>query len=152
MAILYIKIVDNNPLLYEYYKNYKVKHEGDSGIDLITPKTFTIDPYKVDTLDFGIQCKIVKNDNSTSYLLYPRSSISNTPIMLANSVGVIDSNYRGNLLAKFRNFSLEKYEIKEGTRICQICLPSLKNINTIIIVDELDKTSRGSGGFGSTGI
>lgn len=146
---LYIKVVNDNEVVKKYYANYKTKNEGDSGIDLITPFT---EPVKwksgVNTLDFGIQCKITKDDKPISYYLYPRSSISSTPLMLANSVGVIDAGYRGNIMAKFRCF--EEYDVLPNSRFCQLCTPTLEPIKEIILVDSLDVTTRGSGGFGST--
>lgn len=83
------------------------------------------------------------------YYMYPRSSISKTSMRLANSVGIIDSGYRGHLIAMVDtepNTSLKKYE-----RYFQICAPNLCPI-FVKMVDQIDtNTSRGSGGFGSTG-
>ena len=67
-----------------------------------------------------------------------------------DSVGIIDRDYRGNLMGCFDNISSEDYVIKAGTRLLQICAPNLEPI-TFELVDELSTTSRGTGGFGSTG-
>ena len=69
---------------------------------------------------------------------------------MSNSVGIIDAGYRGNLMAALDNHSDEPYFIEKGTRLFQICSPIFSNIN-MKVVDELSETSRGSGGFGSTG-
>ena len=87
-----------------------------------------------------------------SYYLYPRSSISKTPLMLANHVGVIDSGYRGNIIGSFRNL-VEKYTVQKYTRLLQICAPDLRPLYVeIVSIEDLDITSRNEGGFGSTGI
>ena len=98
-----------------------------------------------------------KNYN-TGYYLYPRSSIVKTQFRLANSVGIIDSGYRGNIMGVFDikelqstklDFKLEKY-----TRLLQICSPTLCPIYVILVKteEELGETERGLGGFGSSGI
>ena len=75
---------------------------------------------------------------------------SKTPLRLANSMGLIDKGYRGNIMGCFDNRSDEDYLIKKGDRLLQICSPSLDEIS-YELVDELDRTERGTGGFGSTG-
>lgn len=84
-----------------------------------------------------------------SYYLYPRSSISKTPLRMSNGTGIIDAGYRGNIIAKVDNISENDYKIEKGTRLFQICDVSLDEID-IKIVDELSCTTRGDGGFGST--
>ena len=71
--------------------------------------------------------------------------------MLVNSVGIIDSGYRGNLMAAFYNTKKESVIINEGDRLVQICLPALSPEFEVQLVDKLDKTTRGEGGLGSTG-
>ena len=97
-----------------------------------------------------------ENNYSESYYLYPRSSISKTPLMLANSVGIIDSGYRGNIKAAVKCFLSEEnkneiYKIKKGTRLFQICASNLESFS-IEITKELSKSKRGEKGFGSSGI
>uniref|UniRef100_A0A6C0CYT8 dUTP diphosphatase n=1 Tax=viral metagenome TaxID=1070528 RepID=A0A6C0CYT8_9ZZZZ len=84
-----------------------------------------------------------------SYYLYPRSSISKTPLRMSNGTGIIDAGYRGNIIAKVDNISDNDYKIEKGTRLFQLCDASLDEIE-IKIVDELSSTSRGESGFGST--
>lgn len=137
---------------YEQFYNTKKNYASDSGFDLYCTKEVTIDPWQVGTIDSGIACSpFVRNDEKVSgYYLYPRSSISKTPLMLANSVGIIDSSYRGPILSKVRNMSDKPYTVKEGTSLFQLCSPNLRPFEEIIFVDELDQTERGDGGFGST--
>ena len=125
----------------------------------------------VNKIDFKVKCsaKIHSFSNSfsnsfyTGYFLYPRSSISKTPLRLANSLGIIDSGYRGNLIGMFDVVNIDKdekreyndadYYIKKYDKLVQICAPNLCPI-FVEIVDTLEQlgeeTERGEGGFGST--
>jgi len=178
---LKIKIVNKN--VEKYYtnivKNYnnKYKIHPDSGFDLISPETLNgsmIWPkYKSNSflIDLGIQCSLTKLTttengnilkNPTPFYLYPRSSIYKTSYRLANSVGIIDCGYRGNLMAAMdfhANLGVGveeegpiKKDIKAGGRYWQLCAPNLEPLFSIQIVHNLDSTSRGSGGHGSTGL
>lgn len=172
-TVLVLKVVNNN--LFSYYKDGKSNyHQGDSGVDLYTPEDVTILPGETKFIDLGIQSEVKEFSNSNdfirnlSYYLYPRSSISKTPLRLANSVGIIDAGYRGNLKAAVtyvptyqdlrrmvETGSLDcypPYKIEKGTRLFQICSNDLKPFNTVVFTDELTETSRGEGGFGSTGL
>ena len=112
---------------------------------------------------------MLKEESDTQtlpYYLYPRSSFSKTPLILGNHVGIIDKDYRGNILAvvKFMptydifqkfieqgNVSFnETYTIKKGTRLFQICANDLSPFS-YKIVQSLSNTSRGENGLGSTG-
>jgi dUTP pyrophosphatase len=96
------------------------------------------------------------------YYLYPRSSIVKTPFRMANSVGIIDAGYRGEIMAVVDNIDsahndmktcIEKY-MPPMSRVFQICAPSLEPFFVRIVEheSELGVTERGSGGFGSTGV
>ena len=83
--------------------------------------------------------------------MYPRSSMgSRTPLRMSNSVGIIDSGYRGNIIGIVDNRSNEDYVVEKGTRLFQACSPTLSSIK-LMIVQELSETVRGGGGLGSTG-
>ena len=90
-------------------------------------------------------------NNPIPYYLYPRSSISKTDLRLANSVGIIDSGYRGNIIGIFDYIGNTKMTINKGTRLVQLCSHNLLPFKSITIVDKLDDTERGDGGIGSTG-
>jgi dUTP pyrophosphatase len=88
-------------------------------------------------------------------LLFPRSSITKKDLMLKNSVGVIDSTYRGELVFRFNDTKQytaiqKKDEYQIGERIGQIIFVDIPSI-TLKEVEELSETMRGTGGFGSTG-
>jgi dUTP pyrophosphatase len=100
-----------------------------------------------------ISTKFTANSQSffvnKSFLLVPRSSISKTPLRMANSIGIIDAGYRGSLKVVVDNISENDFVIKEGTKLFQICSPNLEEIN-VILTDTLSNTERGTGGFGSS--
>ena len=83
-------------------------------------------------------------------LLFPRSSISKTPHRLRNSVGVIDSGYRGEIILKFGgNSHPTTYDV--GDRVAQIIIMPFPEVRFVESL-ELSETERGDGGFGSTGV
>lgn len=134
----------------------KEKHD-DAGLDLFVLEDIIIKPMETVFIDFGIQCEMINERNENeAYYLYPRSSISKTPLIMANSVGIIDKGYRGNIKAVVRYIpqikeNIENYEIKKGTRLFQICSSSLKSFS-IEITEKLSESKRGNKGFGSSGV
>lgn len=82
--------------------------------------------------------------------IYNRSSCYKTGTMLANCVGVIDSDYRGEVKAIFFDYSDSESYYKEGDRIAQLIIEKLPDVE-LVEVSELSETERGGGGFGSTG-
>ena len=82
--------------------------------------------------------------------IYPRSSISKKSLALCNSVGVIDSDYRGELIVKFKTTTdVIPAVYKEGERIAQLVIQKVE-LPTFVESTELEETDRGEGGFGST--
>lgn len=131
---------------------------NDAGIDLYVPETIIVNNTRaVFFLDHQVICRMTKmnekNEEITvSYYLYPRSSISKTPFRLANSIGIIDSGYRGNIIAAL-DYNAE-YVLEKGQRIVQLCSPTLDPIQLVVCdsKEEMDmNTARSTGGFGSTG-
>lgn len=161
---LRIKIVNENAKGLYVTDN---SDKDDSGLDLYVLEDINMSLGETVFIDLGIQCEMLKNNKNVGYYLYPRSSISKTPLILANSIGIIDAGYRGNIKAAVKyipddNFFklLEKetlpvtypvYTIKKGTRLFQICSADLSPFKTTII-NSLSSSKRGEGGFGSTGI
>ena len=149
----------DNDNIKKYYENHSTFNEGDSGLDLFFHEDKLIKSGETLFIDFGIKCEMEQIPTSwdseseplpsLSYYLYPRSSISKTPLRMANSVGIIDAGYRGNIIAAVDNTSSEDYTIKAGQRLFQICSPTLLPFG-LILVDELSLRERGTGGFGST--
>lgn len=90
-------------------------------------------------------------DSSHVALLFARSGLGiKKGICLANGVGVIDSDYRGEIRVGLANLSGEDYTVMPGDRIAQLMIAPVV-CPTPLFVDELDETERGAGGLGSTG-
>ena len=130
---------------------------NDSGFDLFVPETVTIPVGKIQLINMGVKCAVTKkicicgSVVPSPYYLYSRSSVSKRGIILVNSAGIIDCGYRGPLMASFYNTRSVPVKIKQGTRLVQICMPNLNYDFNVELVNSLDKTERGEGGFGSTG-
>ena len=119
---------------------------GDACVDLYSVR-LEKDKYQNDVHYTGVAVEIPSNYVG---LLFPRSSISKTSCSLRNSVGVIDSSYRGELILKFGCASnLNCY--KPGDRVGQLLILPYPQIE-FELVEELSETLRGEGGFGSTGV
>ena len=125
---------------------------GDAGFDLYFAGDLVIGPNETKMIDLKIQCEGLSDTNSrnVSYTLECRSSISKTPLRLANSRGIIDSGYRGNLMVCVDNISNSHYQIKKGQRLFQICGRYLEPIE-VELVENLSESERGTNGFGSSG-
>jgi len=147
-----LKIKTNTPMLFEMYQNHGTYHIGDAGLDLFFPEDIIIPSKSIGfSINMGLSCEMInKYSKNISYYLYPRSSISKTPLRLSNSVGIVDSGYRGNIYAVFDNISDEDIIITKGDRLVQICSPELKPFS-FELVEKLSETERGSNGIGSTG-
>lgn len=85
------------------------------------------------------------------FTLEPRSSIYKTGFIMANSRGIIDRSYRGQLMAPVVSVGSNFTSVEKGTRLFQIIAPALGYIKEVVYVDSLPDTVRGEGGFGSTG-
>lgn len=122
--------------------------DGDAGLDLTAVTYHRNYDYNFVEYDTGIAVEIPKGFVG---LVYPRSSISKTPHSLANSVGVIDSGYRGTIKLRMRtDDSREDAEYTYGDKIGQLIIMPIPQVE-LTEVDELSDTERGDGGFGSTG-
>lgn len=161
----------------ELYQNHSTYHQGDSGLDLFVVADEIIPAGETRLVDLGISCQLVStnieynssllsiefiNDLSDlykkhfykekyySYNMYSRSSISKTPLRLANGVGLCDSGYLGPLKAALHNTSLIDYTIKKGERYVQLARPDLEEVSFELVESFGRTTTRGQGGFGST--
>ena len=164
--IIQLQLLEDNKELYET-SIAKGNNKNDSGFDLFVPESVTIESGEIKLINMGVKCAVSKistklaiNDGKTKkmtqsesspYYLYARSSVSKRGIILANSVGIIDSGYRGPLMAAFYNTKKESVTIEKGDRIVQICMPNLSYNFSVNLVESLDSTERGEGGLGSTG-
>lgn len=175
--VMRLKIfIDGNDALNDKYIAHAQKHNSkiigephfyDSGFDVLLPNSdanvysscLNFFSKSVNKVDFQIRCcaeifscENISNNYYTGFYVYPRSSLSKTPLRLANCTGIIDAGYRGPLIGMFDSSS-EFYETAAYDRLIQICAPNLMPI-FVNVVDNLadlgPNTSRGEGGFGST--
>lgn len=132
--------------------NARPYSERDSGFDLYLESNHQMTAGSVYRLSTGIRAMSVNSETGLNegFCLYARSSVSRYPMMLANSVGIIDPTYRGIISGAFYVFL--DITVNQGERYLQLTHPSLMPWNTVEIVESLPTTSRGEGGYGSTGI
>jgi len=124
-------------------------HDTDAAADLYAMEDQVIGPHTIgNKLRTGVKIQLPEGWLA---LIIPRSSIgAKTPLRLSNSVGLIDSGYRGELGVLYDNISNEPYEIHTGDRIAQLLvMPSYRF--QAKVVDILADSDRGEGGFGSSG-
>ena len=143
--ILTVQLSD--PTLTDFYGTTPKNHATDSGFDLYVTEDITIAQFSQATIDHQVLCE---PSFAGGYYLYPRSSISKTPLRLANSVGIIDNTYRGHIMAKVDNISDAPYTVRRGERLFQLCHPSLLPLHVKFASSINTDTARGAGGFGST--
>lgn len=122
---------------------------GDAGLDLCVSSgcPVIIVPNEVFPVNTGVAVEIPDGHVG---LLLPRSSLAKKNLMLANTVGVIDSGYRGEIIAKIRSFSSDNEVLVPHERFSQLIVVPFKQVE-VEVVEELSETERGAGGFGSTG-
>lgn len=124
---------------------------GSAGTDLYAciDDSVTIEPGQLVIVPTGIAVELP--DNGCAAFLYARSGLGvKHGICLSNGVGVIDSDYRGEICAGLCNVSDKPYTIEPFERICQMVIAPVI-VPEIVETDELDETQRGEGGFGSSG-
>ena len=145
-----LQILPINESSQSLYQNHGTFHEGDSGLDLFIMEDVTVPAGETVFLKLGVKCAAYSsNGESVSWLVLPRSSISKTPLRLANSIGLIDAGYRGELMAAVDNIKSVDFTVKKGERYFQAVSFDGGPIS-MEIVTQLTETTRGEGGFGST--
>ena len=143
MIEIQIKLLDEDLPMPRY------QHEGDAGLDLPSRVDYVLEPGERAMIPTGIAVAIPRG---YAGFVLPRSGLaSRHGIALVNSPGLVDSGYRGEMAIIMINTDKRKaFHIKRGDRIAQLVIQKVVEATTIR-VSELDETSRGAGGFGSTG-
>lgn len=139
-----IKKLNKNALIPEYHSI------GAAGADIYAcvENDIKINPGEVVLIPTGIALEIPEG---YEVQIRPRSGLASKGIILPNSPGTIDSDYRGEVKVILMNLSKEQFIIHNHDRIGQMILSKFEKIE-FQEVDDLNPTERGSGGFGSTGI
>lgn len=145
MTVLFKKLTDKEIPLPSYAT------DGAAGMDICAclDEAVTVAPMGRALIPTGLAIAVPE---TAAAMLYPRSGLAvKHGITLSNCVGVIDSDYRGEIKIGIINQSDKEFTVNDGDRIAQIVItPIIKA--TPLFADTLDDTARGSGGFGSTGI
>ena len=121
--------------------------EGDSGFDLYLSEDVTLEPGEMKLCKTGIQVELPEN---YEFQVRPRSSNPKKLLIIPNSPGTVDNLYRGEVRVWLYNTSNESMLLQKGERYCQL-IPCRVDQMELEIVNELNKTERGDGGFGHTG-
>ncbi len=123
-------------------------HPGDAGLDLASCETVEIAPGSTAMVRTGIAIALPPG---TEGQVRPRSGLAaKHAVTVLNAPGTIDEGYRGELRVILINHGLEVFRVEPGMRIAQLVVAPVLRVDTAL-VDSLDDTTRGTGGFGSTG-
>jgi len=123
----------------------KRAHPTDAGADLVSTEDLEIYPGDQKLVDTGVAVKIPEGYGG---FVFNRSSQGKKGITIPHSVGVIDSDYRGNIKVILKNTGDDPYKIQRGDRVAQLVIMPVLLVD---FVDAWNDTVRGKGGFGSTG-
>lgn len=134
--------------------------KSDSGTDLRFPTETVIEPSNTRNglptiVDMQVKIRCRRDGKFVAFFVVPRSSIAKTPLSFANSIGVIDSGYQGNIRLALHNHSDTTFVIGKGFSLAQIVTHDLSPAQVDVVSNDhfafYYTTSRADGGFGSTG-
>lgn len=139
-------------------------HVGDAGMDLRAAEDVVVRP-AADQNVFGTMSLFCTNHNIVRVrtglkialppmhvgFIVPRSGLGSKGLTVANSPGIIDAGYRGEIQVALVNHSRKNFEIKKGDRIAQLVVVPFTQVNIEVVDEFSEETERGEGGFGSTG-
>ena len=132
-------------------KNVKLQyaHDGDAGVDLYAAEEYTLKPFERALISTGIKIAVPRGYEAQ---IRPKSGLAiDHGITLLNTPGTIDTGYRGEIKVIIINLGKEAYTIKKNSKIAQMVFSRVEQAQ-FKEVDELAETTRGEGGFGSTGL
>jgi dUTP pyrophosphatase len=141
--ILKVKKLSNDTKIPEY------AHLGDAGLDLFSIDSTEILPGESKLIHTGISVELPQN---TEAQVRPRSGLAlKNQITVLNTPGTIDEGYRGEIGVILINHGKETFKVKNGMKIAQMVIKPVLSVEVEEVVD-LSSSSRGEGGFGSTGV
>lgn len=124
-------------------------HEGDAGMDLFSVEEVILKPMERKLVHTGIKIQLPKN---TEAQIRPRSGLAlKNGITVLNTPGTIDEGYRGEIGIILINLGTEEFKVEEGMKVAQMVIKPTLSLEVEEVV-ELTETTRGQGGFGSTGV
>ena len=143
-----IEIIFTNPRAeYLYAPQYATV--GSAGMDLRALEHTVLHPGE--TIPFSMGYRIYIGDHTLCGLIVPRSGLGIKGIMPANVLGLIDSDYQGELMVYLKNHGDENFIVESGDRIAQLVIMPVESVYFSIVSEFKHSTDRGEGGFGSTG-
>ncbi|MEL6328223.1 MAG: dUTP diphosphatase [Planctomycetota bacterium] len=126
--------------------------EGSVGMDMracLPGETRVLEPGAIAKIPTGLACAVPRGYEGQ---VRPRSGLATKHgVTVPNAPGTIDSDYRGELVVALINLGPEAFEIEHGMRVAQLVIAPVAHVR-VEVVDRLDETARGTGGFGSTGV
>lgn len=131
---------------FEGGKLPEYKRDGDVCMDCYARKRVTVSSYGRRLVPLGFALELPKGYEA---VIRPRSGMTKDGIEV--SIGTIDTNYRGEVMACVYNTTEEDFVVEKGDRICQLAIREAPTV-TWEVVEELSETERGENGFGSSGI
>ena len=148
-----------SPAGAEFYKSITERSNDNAGFDLYLSESIQTTFHGVSMCPLGCRARMVRCspdglEEEVHYWLAPRSSIWKSGVMMANSMGIIDRTYRGPLMGAVLPLARAEGSavlLEKGVRLFQVLAPDMGWIREVRIVDSLPETTRGEGGFGSTG-
>jgi dUTP pyrophosphatase len=142
MSSIDIEVVSSDEQLPTYAQ------EGDAGADLRASEEVTINPGQHLLVKTGVSAAI---PDGYVGMVCSRSGLAlKSGVFVLNAPGIVDSGYRGEIGVILKNFGPFPFEVKVGDRIAQLLIQKVESAN-FVKVDVLSETTRGDGGFGSTG-
>jgi len=141
--VLKVKLLNEKARLPEY------AHEGDAGLDLFSTSEAILQPGESRLIPTGIGIQLPPG---TEAQIRPRSGLAlKNQVTLLNTPGTIDAGYRGEIGVIMINHGKSPFKVEKGMKIAQMVIKPVLTVK-VERVDNLDKSSRGTGGFGSTGV
>jgi dUTP pyrophosphatase len=148
-----IKILDKCCINNKFFFLPKYSTTGSAGLDLRAAIKKKINIKKNDSYLIPTGISLYIKDSSLAAILLPRSGLGHKHgIILGNSIGLIDSDYQGEIMISLWNRSNKKYLLYPGSRIAQVVFLKIEKIDFNIVQNFSKKSKRGKGGFGHTGI
>ncbi len=144
-----LKIID--PRIGDDFNLPEYQTDGSAGVDLqaCIDQTVSLQPGDTELIPSGIAIHI--KDPSLAAVLLPRSGLGHKKgLVLGNLVGLIDSDYQGQVFISCWNRGSKQIDIEPGMRIAQMIFLPIEQVN-FNVVEDFDESERGSGGFGHTG-
>jgi len=144
-----LKIID--PRIGDDFNLPEYQTDGSAGVDLqaCIDQTVSIQPGDTELIPSGIAIHI--KDPTLAAVLLPRSGLGHKKgLVLGNLVGLIDSDYQGQVFISCWNRGSKQIDIEPGMRIAQMVFLPVEQVN-FNVVEDFNESERGSGGFGHTG-